>query len=136
MLRELLEDLQEAVDATGKKVLNVFSRGAPEIGIDKGPYPGTKPDMNVRKFRSTTQLKNLSFMSPEIKNITKGKRVGIGWGSSMGLYLITSAQERFLVNADRKASKEQKRHGGIPFRGSSSRVCPKCGTYCYGDCEA
>lgn len=140
---------REILDTTNKIVLNVhqssLERSFGFVCIDCGRYPGTKEEINVRKLNTRASLPGLTFSELCEWIDSKGlERYGCGWGDSYGLYILTTAHlaellelnELGIKNWERalkiKKEKEMDREDSHP----SSNLCPRCWTYCYGDCEA
>ena len=113
------------------------------IGIDKGWYDGTIIEYNVRKFKTLNELTNISISNDLVQNIiTTSKDYGMYSGGS--LYCISQDQVDMLIkaNQDIQATKDAKRvsnrlsNANNDARRVANGLCPKCGSYCYGDCTS
>jgi len=127
------------------KVL-VFKDSMTTAGIytDNGHYEGTIPEYNVRKLGLVHKLENISIMNKyaqEIINSVEG--YGCGWGDTSKLYPVTDEQIEKLIEINEQIGAEKAVREKAELEEESRRyaalvksgLCPKCGTWCYGDCE-
>lgn len=120
----------------------------PCIYKDRGWYEGTRQEYNVRKVSEIERFERLD--GEKVMRALCGKDAqayGCRWGGGMDrLYLVTATTEgiralKALDNAERerkaKAQEEAEAEKYQHYRRlSDSGICPKCGTWCYGDCES
>ena len=78
----------------------------------------------------TNELTGDTFkIKKEIKSMWSGK-----WNSENKSWVIDA--ERFLLNSNVVECEKQVKEGSKATNKNQNKVCPKCGTYCFGDCEA
>lgn len=119
----------------------------PCVYKDQGWYEGTIEEYNVRKVRVVEVFEHLD--SEHVKQTLCGpdtKLYGSRWGGGLsGLFPITNQAAIATLKAENeKAKKEaealkqeaQRAEVERNERLQRSGICPKCGTWCYGDCEA
>jgi len=119
----------------------------PCVYEDRGWYEGTRKEHNVRKVREVEVFEHLD--SEHVKQTLCGpdaKRYGARWGGGMsGLFPIvneaaiatlTAQNAEEKAEAERKEAEAEKQEIQRYKRLQRSGICPKCGTWCYGDCEA
>lgn len=85
------------MDTTGQMIVTHTDSGTRlVIAIDNGPYPGCKPEYNVRALRDCEYL-DLSLTSQAYSAITdRGNGYGCKWGDSGQLYPIDAADAAAL----------------------------------------
>lgn len=87
-------------DTTGRKAVRATDFGGRVVVvIDRGPYPDTKPELNVRKLEELEELPGLTVSS---SSYPKGTPYGSGWGAGTGLILVTDEE----IEAMRSESQE------------------------------
>jgi len=117
----------------------------PCIYRDNGRYEGTIEDYNVRKVSVVATLDCLDGETARTALCGDAEHYGCRWGGGMDvLHIITnedaiatlqakSAKAR--AEAERKEAEAEKQAIQQYKRLRQSGLCPKCGTWCYGDCE-
>lgn len=119
----------------------------PCVYKDQGWYDGTIEEYNVRKVREVDVFEYLD--NEHVKQTLCGpdaKLYGSRWGGGMsGLFPIvneaaiatlTAENAEAKAEAERKEAEAEKQAIQRHERLKRSGICPKCGTWCYGDCEA
>ena len=106
------------------------------IGTDGGHYDGTIPEYNIRKLTDIVTLNNLSWRTPLVASIMNAEGYGSGYSDTSKLYPITAEQEAELMAIDQAVNAGRKAASTESVTRRPDELCPKCGTYCYGDCEA
>lgn len=132
---------------TGKLVFGHSGHNGltPCIYRDNGSYEGTIPELNIRKVIEVEVFAHLD--SERVQKVLCGDapRYGGRWGGGMSaLFPITNPEAIEMLRAENaaaraeaerkraEADKEEERHYEVLRR---SGLCPKCGTWCYGDCS-
>lgn len=132
--------MQNITDTTGTYVVacdcNLLN---PTLYEDTGAYEGALE--GVRSLRTIRSYPHLSF-----RDLPDKDGYGCGWGTGR-LYPVTAEQieqldklesERAIAAADRLARRDAAdRAEGADRRAHPDKYpCPRCGTYCCGDCGA
>lgn len=127
----------------GHSGLNGFT---PSVYKDDGWYEGTNEEYNVRKVSVVATFEHLG--STVVKETLCGdaKAYGCRWGGGFSsLYIIANegaiealkqknAKRKALAEqGERERAEQERKHYEVL---KQSGLCPKCGTWCYGDCEA
>jgi len=134
---------------TGKLVLGFTGLNGvtPCVFQDCGWYEGTIEEYNVRKVREVEVFEYLD--NEHVKQTLCGpdtKLYGSRWGGGLsGLFPITNQaaiatlkaeNEKAKAEVERKEAEALKQEAQRNERLQRSGICPMCGTWCYGDCEA
>lgn len=115
------------------------------IADDIGPYEGTLPEYGVRRLQTVVRLEHLTIINPIYAAIVaRGAGYGCGWGDTGKLHPINEADQEALVAEDARigdiSAKQQAEIEAEEDRRAailaSSGLCPRCGTWCYSDCQA
>jgi len=126
----------------GKLVFGYFDY-TPCIYKEKGQHPDyIKGILAVEKVKL---LDAIGWNNPILEEVRGGKVVGHRAGGGFAkLIEITQEQADKLIAENARLSeiqkaareKEEQELAEYEERMANSGLCPKCGTWCYGDCEA
>lgn len=113
------------------------------IARDTGWFEGTRPEYNIRKIETLHRLENVSITNPVFRAIAdRGEGYGGRWGASGILFplsqqdieaLVAEQQNQELFQKKREA--EEKRREKRWQARVGKYLCPRCATFCHGDCE-
>lgn len=131
-------------DMTGKLVLGFggITDMEPCIYRDNGHYDGTLAKLNVRKVELVELFSDLNPM--DAASSTHNDKYGCRWGGGAnGLFPVTTETIDALrrLNAKKRVAREAAEkqlaveaaaHAKLL---AESGLCPKCGTWCFGDCQ-
>jgi len=130
------------IDTTGQMVIADSDSGI-SLYRDNGPRADTRPELNVRKLVTISDLSTLSISDDAVLAIThRDTGYGCGWGSVSTLHPVTDIDVAALTAAKnakiaaRRNRQEADDAAEIGDTKHTTPVCPHCGTYCYGDCRA
>jgi len=131
-------------DMTGKLVLGFggITDMEPCIYRDNGHYDGTLVELNVRKVELVELFSDLNLM--DAASSTHNDKYGCRWGGGAnGLFPVTTETIDALrqLNTKKRVAREEAEER--QFAEAAARVklltesglCPKCGTWCYSDCQ-
>jgi len=137
-LRQAWKEVKEM----GKLVFGYFDY-TPCIYKEKGQHPDyIKGILAVEKVKL---LDAIGWNNPILEEVGNGKIVGHRAGGGFTkLIEITQEQADRLIAENARLSeiqkaareKEEQELAEYEERLANSGLCPKCGTWCYGDCEA
>ena len=130
-------------ETTGQIVIADSDSG---VGLyeDTGSYPGCRPEANVRRLRT---IKMYERRAVNWRDIPDNEGYGCGWGSVTRLHPVTPEQIAVLdakerdylakLAAARARNRQQEIAEAADRKAHPDKYpCPRCGTYCYGDCAA
>jgi len=104
------------------------------IAEDLGPYPGTRPEINVRRLERVAVL-DIGISNPVYREIMdRDQGYGCGWGDTGRLHPVSADDIKRLTAQAQSAKPLHERATGL--NDASCAPCPRCGTWCCGDCEA
>lgn len=88
------------MSTTGQIVMHYADMGVTTvISEDCGPYPGTVPELDVRKLRRIEEMR-LPITHPAVKAISeRGSGYGCGWSDTGALHPVTDADIANLRSA-------------------------------------
>ena len=70
------------------------------IAADNGPYPGCRPELDVRRIGEVAALTHLRLASPAVAAImARDNGYGCCWGESSRLYPLSATDEADLIAA-------------------------------------
>lgn len=97
-------------DTTGQLVIHTTDT---TVGIyrDNGPYPGCKPELNVRRIGMVRDLAYLRLTDDVVSApFQRGPKYGCAWGGGSALIALTDGEVMALVseNTKREAAAEEK----------------------------
>jgi len=101
------------------------------IALDLGPYGGTRPGLDVRRL--DIKYTGRAVWSPTALAIAASRAgYGCGWGSSSKLWPISADESAKIIAEIEAASSAAAKADEHPLDWKG--ICPRCSTYCEGDC--
>ena len=127
-------------NTTGETVVGFSDMGTTiTVYRDGGLHTRALPEYNVRRLETLEVLDGLTITSPAYNAIAdRSGYYGSGWGDIGGVMIVT-ADDLAALRAESQrvlSARNEARNTPSQMDYPDSPVCPKCGTYCWGDCEA
>jgi len=108
------------------------------VEVERDPAPTYREDVRDRMFRRTGDLKE-ELANLRLDNMPDRQPCDGSLPGCYNMIWLISAEEAEALRElakTRTEKAEQRRAEEARLMESGSAPCPKCGSYCYGDCEA